>query len=259
MQHSVIASTARLGENTTLGHFCVIGEHVVIGQGGQIGHHVVIHEGATIGDYVRIDDHTTIGKQPMRAANSAVTRAGQKPPTRIGDRCLIGANVVLYAGCTLGEKVLVADLASIREEVTVGAFTIVGRGVAIENQCTIGRYCKLETNVYMAAYSVVEDRVFVAPGVLTSNDNFLGRTEERFKHFKGVTVRRGGRLGVGAVILPGKEIGPDGVVAAGALLTRDAPPKVICAGVPARPFRPVPEEQWLENQGWDDVTADERE
>lgn len=258
MQHAVIAPTAQLGENTTLGHFCVVGKHVVVGQGCQIGHHVVLHEGTVIGDDVRIDDHTTIGKHPMRAANSAVTRAGQKPPARVGDRCLIGANVVLYAGCTLGEQVLVADFASIREDVTVGDFTIVGRGVAIENQCVIGRYCKLETNVYLAAYSVVEDRVFVAPGVLTSNDNFLGRTEERFKHFKGVTVRRGGRLGVGAVILPGKEIGPDGVVAAGAVLSKNAEAATIYVGIPAQPFRPVPEEQLLENQGWDDVIADGR-
>ena len=49
----------------------------------------------------------------------------------------------------------------------------------ILDKCTIGRYCKLETNVYITAYSVVEDRVFVAPGVLTSNDNYIGRTEER--------------------------------------------------------------------------------
>jgi len=252
MPHTVVASSARIGNETTLGHFSVIGEEVTIGHGCQIGHHVVIHDGTTIGDFVRIDDHTTIGKQPMRAPNSAVTRDQQQPPARIGDRCLIGAHVVLYAGCTLDEKVLVADLASVREAVTVGAFTIVGRGVSIENQCMIGRYCKLETNVYITAYSVLEDRVFVAPGVLTSNDNFIGRTEERFKHFKGVTVRRGGRLGVGAVILPGKEIGADGVVAAGALLTGHAAPDMVYAGVPARPFRPVPDAQKLDNQGWQD-------
>ncbi|MFQ5569540.1 MAG: DapH/DapD/GlmU-related protein [Rhodothermales bacterium] len=252
MQSSIIAASARIGEGTTFGHFCVVGEGATIGQGCQIGHHVVIHDGTTIGDFVRIDDHTTVGKQPMRAPNSAVTRAGQQPPARIGDRCLIGASVVLYAGCTLGEKVLVADLATIREQVSVGTFTIVGRGVAIENQCTVGRYCKLETNVYLTAYSTLEDRVFVAPGVLTSNDNFMGRTEERFDHFKGVTVRRGGRLGVGAVILPGKEIGPDGVAAAGALLTTDAETEVIYAGIPAKPFRSVPDEQKLDNQGWDD-------
>ncbi len=253
MQPTAIAASARIGEGTTLGHFCVVGENVTIGAGCQIGHHVVIHEGTVIGEAVRIDDHATIGKQPMRAANSAVTAGTRQPPARIGPRCLLGAGVVLYAGCTLGEKVLVADLATIREDVSVGAFTIVGRGVAIENRCTVGRYCKLETNAYLAAYSVLEDRVFVAPGVLTSNDNFLGRTEERFKHFKGVTVRRGGRLGVGAVVLPGKAVGPDAVVAAGALLTRDADAEVIYAGIPATPFRTVPDEQKLANQGWEDV------
>ena len=140
-----------------------------------------------------------------------------------------------------------------RENVTIGDFTIVGRGVAIENFCTIGRYCKLETNVYITAYSTLGDRVFVAPGVLTSNDNFVGRTEERFKHFKGVTVGRGGRLGVGSVILPGKNVGDDALVAAGALLTRDAPAKTIVAGVPAATMRPVPPEQLLDAQDWPDV------
>ena len=245
MPSSIIADTAQLGGDTTVGHFCVIGERVQIGDGCQIGHHVVIHEGTTIGDGVRIDSHATVGKQPMRAPNSAVTQDKVQPPAQIGDRCLVGASVVIYAGCTLGEKVLVADLATIREDVRVGDFTIIGRGVAVENQCHIGRYCKLETNVYLTAYSEVEDRVFIAPGVLTSNDNFMGRTEERFKRFRGVTVRRGGRLGVGAVILPGREVAPDAVVAAGALLTRDADGETIYAGLPARPFRDVPEEQKL--------------
>ncbi len=175
-----------------------------------------------------------------------------QPPAQIGDRSLIGASVVIYAGCILGEKVLVADLATVREEVTVGAFTIIGRGVAVENKCSIGRYCKLETNVYLTAYSTVEDRVFIAPGVLTSNDNFVGRTEERFKHFKGVTVKRGGRLGVGSVMLPGVVVAPDALIAAGAVLTNDADAEVIYAGLPAKKFRPVPEDQKLDNQGWED-------
>lgn len=250
MTTSLIASTAEVGPGTTFGHFCVIGENVRIGSGCQIGHHVVLHDGTTIGDDVRIDDHVVIGKQPMRAPNSAVTSDQVQPPAQIGNRCLIGTSAVLYAGCTLGEKVLVADLATIRENVTIGDFTIIGRGVAVENYCTIGRYCKLETNVYLTAYSLVEDRVFVAPGVLTSNDNFIGRTEERFKHFKGITLRRGARLGVGAVTLPGRTVGPDGVVAAGALLTKDAEAETIYAGLPARPLRPVPEDQLLRNQGW---------
>ena len=247
---SSIAPSATIGDDTTIGHYCVVGDDVRIGRGCVIGHHVVIHPGTVIGDSVRIDDHATVGKQPMRAANTAVTAEQVQPPARIGDRCILGTSVVLYAGCRIGEKVLVADLATIREDVTVGDFTIVGRGAAIENQCRIGRYCKLETNVYVTAYSTIEDRVFVAPRVLTSNDNFIGRTEERFKHFRGVTIRKGARLGVGSVILPGREIAPDAVVAAGAVLTRDASAEKIYAGLPAREFRDVPEEQKLRNQGW---------
>jgi UDP-2-acetamido-3-amino-2,3-dideoxy-glucuronate N-acetyltransferase len=253
MEQAVISSTARIGEGTTIGHFTVIGENVSIGRNCRIGHHVVIHDGTTIGDLVRIDDHSVIGKQPMRAPNSAVTAADDQAPAQVGNRCLIGTGAILYAGSILGEKVLVADLATIREDVVVGDFTIVGRGVAVENHCRIGRYCKVETNAYITAYSQVEDRVFIAPGVYTSNDNYLGRTEERFKHFKGAVLKRGARLGVGAVVLPGKTVAPDAVVAAGALLTTDAQPRTIYAGLPARPFRPVPDEQLLENQGWEDV------
>lgn len=248
---SILEADVEIGADCRIGHHTVIGTGARIGDGCEIGSHVVLHPGTRIGARVRIDEHSSVGKQPMRAPNSAVTKDRQLPGAVVGDRCLIGANAVIYAGCVLGEKVLVADLASVREDVTVGEFTIVGRGVAIENHCSIGAYCKLETNVYVTAYSTLEDRVFVAPGVLTSNDNFMGRTEERFKHFKGVTVRRGGRIGVGSVILPGKTIQKDGVVAAGALLTHDVAEGQIEAGHPAKPFRSVPDDQLLDNQGWD--------
>ncbi|MBD3403818.1 hypothetical protein GF420_13065, partial [candidate division GN15 bacterium] len=209
MSSSIIAASATIADDAVLGEFCVIGENVQIGAGCVIGHRVVIHDDVRIGDNVRIDGGTVIGKLPMRAANSAVTKDQQLPPTRIGVNGIIGANVIIYRGCTLGEKVLVADLSTVRENVSVGDFTIVGRGVAIENYCTVGRYVKLETNVYLTAYSEVEDRCFLAPNVATSNDNYIGRTEERFKHFKGVIMRRGARIGVNATILPGLTIGPD--------------------------------------------------
>lgn len=250
MSSSVIAPTAKLGAGTRHGDFCVIGDNVRIGDGCLLGHQVIIHDGTVIGDNVRIDDGAVVGKRPMRAANSAVTKDADLPPAVIGPDGIIGTHVVIYRGCTIGRKVLVADLSTVRENVTIGDFTIVGRGVAIENFCTIGRYVKLETNVYITAYSEIEDRVFVAPCVATSNDNYIGRTEERFKHFKGVTIRKGARVGVGAVILPGITINQDTLVAAGALVTKDTAAGKIVAGIPAKEFRDVPAEQLLENQGW---------
>ena len=174
-------------------------------------------------------------------------------PLRLGEQCIVGTGAVVYRGAVIDAKVLMADLCTVRENVSIGRGTIVRRGVTIENFCSVGRSCKLESECYLCAYSTLEDRVFVAPGVVTSNDNYVGRTAERFKHFKGVTVRKGGRIGAGSVILPGIVIGEDGLVAAGSVVTRDVPPRTIVLGQPARTWRPVPVEQLLENQGWSDT------
>jgi len=123
----------------------------------------------------------------------------------------------------------------------------VGRNVTIENFVHIGNRNKLETNCYVTAYSEIGDYCFIAPCVATSNDNYMARDTERFKHFKGVTMISGSRIGVNATILPGKVIDKDGTVAAGAVVTKDVPAKTIVAGNPAKPFKEVPEPQLMEN------------
>ncbi|MDA1028184.1 MAG: DapH/DapD/GlmU-related protein [Bacteroidetes bacterium] len=245
MTSAPIHPKAIVESGTTIGHFTVIEDDVHIGKDCRIGHHVVIKKGSRIGNGVQVGDHTIIGQQPMRAANSAVTVETTQTGAVIGNSVRIGSASILYAGCTLAEDVFVADLATIREEVQIGIKTIVGRGVAIENKCSIGSYCKLETNAYITAYSTIGDRVFVAPGVLTSNDNFIGRTEERFKHFKGAVLETGSRVGVGAILLPGIELASEAVLAAGAILTKNTEPSVIYKGVPAKAAGPVPAEQLL--------------
>ena len=242
---AVIHPSARIHDSVEIGEFCVIEENVEIGEHCVIGHHVVIRRNTRIGRHVRIDDHATIGKQPMRAAGSATTSGQTQPGAAIGNYSIIGTGAVLYAGCRIGEKVLVADLATIREEVQIGEGTIVGRGVAIENKCRVGAHCKLETNAYLAAHTTVEDHVFIAPGVLTSNDRFIGRTEERFSRFGGPVVRRAARLAVGAILLPGVNVPEEAVIAAGAVLTRDGEPARVHLGIPARAAGPVPPNQLL--------------
>lgn len=245
----VIDPSASVHATARIGAFTVVEGRVQIGPDCAIGHHVVIHEGTKIGAGVRIDDHAVIGKLPMRAARSAITKSADAlPPAAIGDACIVGTSAVIYAGATIGEKVLVADLATIREHVTVGAMTIVGRGVAIENKCTIGTRCKLETGSYVCALSEVGDDCFIAPEAVFTNDNFLGRTKERFKHHKGPTLKRGARIGANATLLPGKIIGEDALVAAGSVVTKDVPARMIVMGSPARVVRPVPAEQLIERQ-----------
>ncbi len=254
-----IDPSSKVGEGTVLGKNVVILAGVEIGAKCQIGHNVVVHEGTKIGSNVRIDDNSVIGKQPMRAAFSTLKSESTMDPAVIGDNCLIGAGVVIYAGCTLGRKVLVADQASIREDVGVGDCTIVGRGVSIENHTVVGSYVKLETGSYITAHSVVEDGCFIAPMVCTTNDNFMGRTEERFKHTKGPHIKRGGRVGANATVLPGLVVGEDGVVAAGSVVTKDVPAYKTVLGAPAKEFRDTPEEQLLKNQPhWKEIASKDK-
>lgn len=243
-----ISEKSIIGENVEIGKFSVIEDEVIIGDNSIIGHNVVIHKGSKIGKDVRIDDNTVIGKEPLRAVNSIFKSDKSYPPCEISNGCLIGASAIIYIGCTIGEKTLVADMAVVREDVIVGEKTIVGKGATIENFCEVGSNCKIQTNVYLTAYSKVEDNAFIAPCVITSNDNYAARSKERFNHFKGVTIKKGGRVGAGAVILPGKTINEDGLVAAGSVVTKDVEKETIVKGVPAKEFKKVPEDQLLRNQ-----------
>jgi UDP-2-acetamido-3-amino-2,3-dideoxy-glucuronate N-acetyltransferase len=230
------------------GHNVVIGNNVSIGDDTVIGNNVVIHEGTVIGQKVRIDDNAVIGKLPMTSLNSATTSEVELPAAKIGDGVLIGTGAVIYRGARLGKNVLIADLASVREEVSIGEKTIIGKGATIENKVTIGKFCKIQSNVQLVPYSVLEDYVFISPGVMTSNDKYAGRTKQRLKEFKGVTIKKGARLGVASITLPGVIIGEDALVGAGSVVTRDVPPRKVVVGIPAKVIRDVPEEQLLENQ-----------
>lgn len=245
--NQIISDKAIIGNDTKIGYNTIIMDGVEIGKGCRIGHNVIIYEDSRIGDYVRIDDNTIIGKKPMVSPRSIFVEQDELEASVIGDNCLIGANVTIYAQCNMGNNNLVADLATVRENVTIGDYNIIGRGVAIENFTKIGNKNKFETNVYITAYSEVEDYCFVAPCVATSNDNYMARDKERYDHFKGVTIKTGGRIGVNSTILPGKKIMEDGTVAAGSVVTKDIPKDELWLGSPAKKLRKVDEKQLLKN------------
>jgi acetyltransferase-like isoleucine patch superfamily enzyme len=100
----------------------------------------------------------------------------------------------------------------------------------------------------VTAYVTIEEDVFIAPMVVTTNDNYMGRTEKRFAELKGCTVRRGARVGGGSHILPGIEIGEEAFVATASVVTRDVPARTLVMGTPAKPVREVPPDELLENQ-----------
>lgn len=247
--NGMISEKATIGKNIKTGQNVIIEERVTIGDNVEIGHGVIIREHVVIGDNCKILDGAILGKMPAKASMSATTGAARElPELKIGKAVTIGAGCVIYRGAAIADMAFFGDLATVREDVTIGEGTIIGRGATVENKVTIGKKTKIETNAYITAFSIVEDYCFVAPCVVFSNDNYLGRTEERKKHFKGPHIKKGARIGAGAVLLPGVVIEEDALVAAGSVVTKDVPAKMTVLGTPAREWRPVPKEQLLEEQ-----------
>jgi acetyltransferase-like isoleucine patch superfamily enzyme len=203
-----------------------------------------VYPGTILGEGVKILDGAVVGKQPSLSPRSTAKREPQ-PPTVIGAGSIVSTGAVVFAGAELGERVIVGDQACVRERVVLGDDVVIGRGSLVENDTTVGARTKIQAMAYITAYCELEEDVFIAPCVVTTNDNFMGRTEERLALMKGPTVRRGARVGGGAILCPGVEIGEEAFVGAGAVVTKDVPPRMVVVGSPARAIRQVPDEQLL--------------
>jgi len=192
-----------------------------------------------------IGDNAVVGKPPTLGARSTA-RAGELPPLEVGDGVRILACAVVFAGSRLARGVIVGDQACVRERCELGEGVVVGRGSLVENDTTIGAGTRIQANAYVTAYSTLEEDVFIAPGVVTTNDNFMGRTEARLEAMRGPTIRRGARIGGGAVLLPGVVIGEEAFVGAGAVVVADVPARAVVVGNPARQIREVPADELLD-------------
>jgi acetyltransferase-like isoleucine patch superfamily enzyme len=210
----------------------LLGEDVEIGEGVGFGGHVVVHDGARIGAGCVLDDHAVVGKRPRLAARSMA-----------GVTVCTGA--IVFAGAEIGSRTILGDQSYVRERARIGEGSLVGRGSAVDNDVLVGARVRIQTGVYLTAFSVVEDDVFIGPGVTTTNDHTMARHPPRVP-LRGPTLRRACRIGAGAVLVPGVEIGEEAFIAAGAVVTRDVPARAVAIGVPARLVREVPDEDLLD-------------
>jgi len=206
-----------------------------------------VYEGTVLGQGVKVLEGAVVGKQPTLSPRSTAKREPLQPTT-IGDGTIVSTGAIVFAGSAIGARVILGDQSCVRERVEIGDDVVLGRGAYVENDTSIGAMTKIQAEAYITAYSTLEAHVFIAPCVVTTNDNWMGRTEKRFGLLKGPTIRRGARVGGGAVLCPGIEIGEEAFVGAGAVVTKDVAPRTVVVGNPARVLREVPDEELLENQ-----------
>lgn len=105
--------------------------------------------------------------------------------------------------------------------------------LVIGNNCYLGKALSID----LASQVFLGDEVILSSGVsiLTHQDCGFRRMRNFYPRKTGnVSIENGSWIGTNAVILAGIKIGELAVVGAGAVVTKNVPPKAIVVGVPAR-------------------------
>jgi acetyltransferase-like isoleucine patch superfamily enzyme len=218
-----------------------------VGSGVTFGANVVVHDGVIIGDDCTIGDGAVLGKGPQLARRSTASR-DPLDALVLAAGVVVGAQAIVFTGVRVGAGSIVADQAFVRERTVIGTDTVVGRASGVDNDVRIGDRVRIQSQAYVTGYSVIEDDVFFGPCAMTTNDDTMARHPKGMA-LRGAILRRACRIGGGAVLVPGVEIGEEAFVAAGAVVTADVPARKVVMGVPARLVRDVPDEDLLERWG----------
>lgn len=182
-----------------------------------------------VGEGSLVDDSAIIGYPPSRKVEDKSLSIGLGAKIRSG--------TVIYGGSTIGDWLETGHGAVIREENKIGDHFCLWNNSTVDYNCTIGSHVKIHSNVYVAQFTVIEDDVFIAPGVTITNDPHPLCS----RCMQGPTIKKGARIGAGAIILPRVIIGERALIAAGAVVTKDVPPESVVVGNPGRVVKSINE------------------
>ena len=107
-------------------------------------------------------------------------------------------------------------------------------GVFIENEVVVGDRVTIKSGVQLWDGVTIEDDVFIGPNATFTNDPFPRSKKRHPARLLDTLVKTGASIGANATILPGITVGPNAMIGAGAVVTRDVPANAIVQGNPAR-------------------------
>ncbi len=166
---------------------------------------------------------------------------------KIGRNVHIGHNVVIEENCIIGDDVFIGHNCVLRPETIIGNRTKVGHLTVFEGWLTVGEDCFIQAQCNITKGMCVEDKVFIGQMVVSGNDRRMVHLRRETAPFISTPpiIRYGARIGMGAILLPGCEVGREAFIGAGAVVDKKCEEFGIYTGVPAKLTGTVPENERL--------------
>lgn len=180
---AVIAASASIGENASIGPYVVIGEGVTIGRNATLRAHVVIYDGTVIGDDFNAHTHSVVRE---------FCRIGHR--VTLQNSVIVGGDGFGFAKRSDGThyKIVQSGITVIEDDVEIQTLTSVDRAtvgetrvkrgakidslVQVGHACTVGEDNIICAQVGLAGSTILEKNVLLAgqvgvAGHLTIHDN----------------------------------------------------------------------------------------
>lgn len=156
---AIIADSARLAADVTIGAYAIIEDHVEIGQGSIIESHSVIRSFVRMGSANHIHPHAVIGGTAqdvsfdgsetwVEIGDHNIIREGvtihrstkTSLPTRIGSHCFLMANTHVAHDCCVEDQVIMVNGVNLGGHVEVGYKALLGGMSQVHQFSRIGSY-----------------------------------------------------------------------------------------------------------------------
>ena len=222
----IIEENVSIGANSKIKDGCIIGANSSIGENSFLDYAVIVRENVQIGTNAFIGARVILGEYLVDFIDE---RDYQKHKTQIGNDCVIRSETIIYGENVIGDNFQTGHRVTIREKSKIGDHVRIGTLSDIQGDCVIGNYVNLHSNVHIGQKSTLKNYVWIFPYVVLTND-----PNPPSEQLLGVTVEEFAIIATGSVVLPGKVIGKDSLVGAGAVVNKDVAEGKVVVGNPIR-------------------------